>query len=251
MTMKLINILNEDDDNIQSLKDMKNEIIERLNGITVPFQYGNIDFNLQNTTNVPFSHYSVLVVFDVLLNKFGPDMFDKAYLAFSEKIKSLFGNELDLEKITLRCEGIYLSLGSAIIPIGSYLPVVTINVLRYDKPTVDRILDTGYRVGVNMGLLPDIKGDTYDMIKKKEEHGKMVFEFLQDGTLNNGVSYKLNFVNDLLIHKYKESSDNHIDYSDFDIEIDVRLDKDHPLTDDEKNEIKKMFKMYDIILNII
>lgn len=252
MTMKLINILKEDDDNVQLLKDMKNEIIERLNGITVFFQYGHIYFNREDTLiQQRLSNTVVIVALNISLNKFEPDMFDKAYLAFAQKIKSLFGDKFNLEYVTLRFEHIWLSIGSSYIPINNYIPVMTKNTLRYDNPSVEKILKGDYHVGVNMDLLPHINDDTYDIIEKKREHGRSVFEFLEDGTLSNGTSYKLIFQDLGVGHHHKESSGRHLDYSDFYLQLDVKIDKDFPLDREEKKEIKKMFRMYDVELDFI
>ena len=73
---------------------------------------------------------------------------------------------------------------------------------------------------------------------------------MEDGTLSNGTSYKLIFLGDELFHNHKESSGRHLDYGDINIEIFAETDKDFPLTNDEKDELKKMFKMYDTKLII-
>jgi len=235
MTMKLIDILNED-----SL--IKEKIIDGLRGLKIPFEYGTVMFH--HMTHDTEEEMSIVINID----KFRPDMFDKAYLAFSQKIQSLYGNQYDLSRIKLKCDGVYLDMKPVIISISNYLSVATKNTLRYDKPSVEKILKGGYHVEVNMDLLPHISDDMYDIIKKKEEHSKMVFEFLKDGTLNNGTSYKLIFIEDELIHDHKESSGRHLDYSDINVDILVKVDEDFPLTDEEIDEVKKKFKMYDVRL---
>ena len=134
------------------------------------------------------------------------------------------------------------------IDLNPFLSVNTKNTLRYDKPSVEKILKGGYHVEVDMGSFPHIMDDSYDMVKKKEGHGKSVFEFLEDGTLRNGTSYKLIFVKILLVHGHKESSGRHLDYNDINVGLTVDIDSNHPLTDDEKDELRNMFKMYDVLL---
>ena len=244
MTMKLINILNEN-------SITKDEMIDGLKGLKIPFEYGTVI--LENGT--VFTDHSEMIkkyknkydlTINVTLNKFAPDMFDKAYLAFSQKIQSLYGDQYDMSNIKLKVDNIWLRIFDLIVYIPNYLSVATKNTLRYEKPSVGKILKGGYRVEVNMDLLPNITDDTYDTVEKKKEHGKSVFEFLEDGTLSNGTSYKL-ILGDIWVgHVHKESSGRHLDYSDFNVEITVKMDKDFPLTNEEKNEVEKMFKMYDV-----
>jgi hypothetical protein len=136
--------------------------------------------------------------------------------------------------------------------IGDYLSVSTKNTLRYEKPSVEKILkgDYDYHVEVNMDLLPHISDDMYDMVKKIEKKSKTVFKFLQNGTLSNGTSYKLIFIEDELFHDHKESSGRHLDYSDINIEIYAEINKDFPLTTEERDEVKRKFKMYDVDLKL-
>jgi hypothetical protein len=75
-----------------------------------------------------------------------------------------------------------------------------------------------------------------------------VFEFLEDGTLSNGTSYKLIFQDLYVGREHKENSGRHLDYSDIILQLDVKVDKDFPLNRDEKKEIKKMFGMYGVEL---
>ena len=237
MTMKLINILNED-----SITQEK--IVNGLTGLEIPFEYGTVMFkNIEHETNV--------ITIYIFLNKFGSDMFDKAYLTFSQKIQSLSDDQYNSSYIKLKVDDVRLKMGDASIHLSNYLSVSTKNTLRYDKPSVEKILKGGYHVEVNMDLLPNITDDTYDIIEKKKEHGKSVFEFLEDGTLSNGTSYKL-ILRDLWIgHVHQESSGGHLDYSDFYVNLLIKVDKDFPLTDEEKNEIEKMFKMYDVDIVIL
>ena len=239
MTMKLINILNEDSVN-------KEKIINGLTNTKIPFEYGTVMFDHMTYE----TDEEAFIIINITLNKFAPDMFDKAYLAFSQKIQSLYGEQHDMSYIKLKVDNIWLRIFDLIVYIPNYLSVATKNTLRYEKPSVGKILKGGYRVEVNMDLLPNITDDTYDTVEKKKEHGKSVFEFLEDGTLSNGTSYKL-ILGDIWVgHVHKESSGRHLDYSDFNVEIMVKMDKDFPLTDEEKNEIEKMFKMYDVTLLI-
>jgi hypothetical protein len=239
MTMKLIDILNEE-------TQIKREI-KGLTGVVIPFEYGTVMFHyMTHDTEEEITEEEMSIVINI--DKFRPDMFDKAYLAFSQKIQSLYGNQYDMSRIKLKCDGVYLDMKPIVLNLSNYLSVATKNTLRYDKPSVEKILKGGYHVEVNMDLLPHISDDMYDIIKKKEEHSKMVFEFLQDGTLNNGTSYKLIFIGDDFVHDHKESSGRHLDYSDININIYVEIDKDFPLTTEEKDEVKKKFKMYDVIL---
>ena len=114
----------------------------------------------------------------------------------------------------------------------------------------EKILKGDYHVEVNMDLLPQITDNTYDMVKKIEKKSKTVFKFLQNGTLSNGTSYKLIFIGDELFHDHKESSGRHLDYSDINIEIYAEINKDFPLTTEERNEVIKKFKMYDVKLKL-
>lgn len=235
MTMKLINILNEDSVN-------KEKIINGLTNTKIPFEYGTVMFDHMTYE----TDEEAFIIINITLNKFAPDMFDKAYLAFSQKIQSLYGEQHDMSYIKLKVDNIWLRIFDLIVYIPNYLSVATKNTLRYEKPSVGKILKGGYRVEVNMDLLPNITDDTYDTVEKKKEHGKSVFEFLEDGTLSNGTSYKL-ILGDIWVgHVHKESSGRHLDYSDFNVEIMVKMDKDFPLTNEEKNEVEKMFKMYDV-----
>ena len=247
--MKLINILNED-------SITKDEMIDGLKGLKIPFEYGTAF--LENGT--VFTDHSEMIkkyknkyelTINVILNKFAPDMFDKAYLVFSQKIQSLYGNQYNTYDIKLKIgDGIYFKLSDLKIHLMTYLSVATKNTLRYDKPSVGKILKDGYHVEVNMDLLPHITDDTYDIIENKKEHGKSVFEFLQDGTLNNGTSYKLILEEIDVLYDYKESSGRHVDYSDIIIDLYAHIDVEFPLTKDEINEIKKKFKMYDVDITI-
>lgn len=246
MTMKLIDILNEN-------TITRNEMINGLKDLVIPFEYGRVSLGYYDTYNYDSGVYDddIFLSIRVTLDKLESDMFDKAYLAFSQKIQSLYGNQYDIGNIKLKIgDGVLYRLNDLNVDLTKYLSVATKNTLRYDKPSVEKILKGGYHVGVNMDLLPHVTDDTYDMVKKKEEYSKMVFEFLQDGTLSNGTSYKLIFLYDDLYHNHNESSGRHLDYSDINIEIFAETDKDFPLTNDEKDELKKMFKMYDIKLII-
>ena len=252
MTMKLINILNED-----SITKIK--IMDGLTGLEIPFEYGTVIFDRNSTEISHFLLYyntnyetvkELILPIHIDLNKFESDMFDKAYLAFSQKIQSLYGNQYDMANIKLKCDRVYLDIKPVFTSIGDYLSVSTKNTLRYDKPSVEKILKGGYHVEVNMDLLPQITDNTYDMVKKIEKKSKTVFKFLQNGTLSNGTSYKLIFIGDKLFHDHKESSGRHLDYSDINIEIYAEINKDFPLTTEERNEVIKKFKMYDVDIHI-
>ena len=242
MTMKLIDILNEDEVDYEPLKNI-------LNFNVVPFEYGTVYFQYIKSVNIESNVITLPI--SVYLNKMEPDMFDKSYLAYAQKIKSLFGDKYDLENIKLKideAEGKMLDVFT--MDLMPYLSNTTKNTLTNDNPSVERILKGGYHVEVDMNSLPHVTDDTYDMINKKKEHGKSVFEFLEDGTLSNGTSYKLIFLDDELYHNHKESSGRHLDYSDINIEIFAETDKDFPLTDEERDEVKRKFKMYDVKLII-
>jgi hypothetical protein len=252
MTMKLIDILNED-----SITQEK--IINDLKGLEIPFEYGTIIFDSNNTEISRFLLYyntnneidkELILPIHIDLNKFGSDMFDKAYLAFSQKIQSLYGNQYDMANIKLKCDRVYLDMKPVFTSIGDYLSVSTKNTLRYEKPSVEKILKGDYHVEVNMDLLPHITDGTYDMVKKIEKKSKTVFKFLQNGTLSNGTSYKLIFIEDELFHDHKERSGRHLDYSDINIEIYAEINKDFPLTKEERDEVKRKFKMYDVDLKL-
>ena len=249
MTMKLINILNED-----SITKIK--IMDGLTGLDVPFEYGTVTFDHNSTENSSKHNTNYETVKELQLpihidlNKFGSDMFDKAYLAFSQKIQSLYGDQYDMSNIKLKCDRVYLDMKPVFTSIGNYLSVSTKNTLRYEKPSVEKILKGGYHVEVNMDLLPHITDGTYDMVKKIEKKSKTVFKFLQNGTLSNGTSYKLTFIGDELFHDHKERSGRHLDYSDINIEIYAEINKDFPLTKEERDEVKRKFKMYDVNLKL-
>ena len=239
MTMKLMNLLKEDEVDYQPLNDLKFKRIPFEYG-DVCLQYGYEIYGKSNDTTLPIS---------IRLNKFEPDMFDKAYLAYAQKIKSLFGDKFNLENIKLKIDESRGRMSDVFdMDLNPFLSVNTKNTLRYDNPSVERILKGGYHVEVDMDLLPHVTDDTYDIINKKKEHGKSVFEFLEDGTLRNGTSYKLIFESIVLVHIHKESSGRHLDYNDIAIGLTVDIDSNHPLTDDEKKEIKRMFSLYDVIL---
>ena len=242
MTMKLMNLLKEDEVDYQPLNDLKFKRIPFEYG-DVCLQYGYEIYGKSNDTTLPIS---------IRLNKFEPDMFDKAYLAYAQKIKSLFGDKFNLENIKLKIDESRGRMSDVFdMDLNPFLSVNTKNTLRYDKPPVKQILYYGYGVDVDMDLLPHVTDDTYDIIKKKREHGKNVFEFLEDGTLSNGTSYKLIFQDLGVGHHSKESSGRHLDYSDFYLLLDVKIDKDFPLDREEKGEIKRMFRMYDVELDFI
>lgn len=249
MTMKLINILNED-----SITKIK--IVNGLTGLEIPFEYGTVIFDSNSTENSSKYNTNYETVKELILpihidlNKFGSDMFDKAYLAFSQKIQSLYGEQYDMSNIKLKCGRVYLDIKPAFMSIGDYLSVSTKNILWHDKPSVEKILRGGYHVEVNMDLLPHITDGTYDMVKKIEKKSKTVFKFLQNGTLSNGTSYKLIFIEDELFHDHKERSGRHLDYSDINIEIYAEINKDFPLTTEERDEVKRKFKMYDVDLKL-
>jgi len=252
MTMKLINILNED-----SITQEK--IINDLKGLEIPFEYGTVTFDHNNTEISRFLLYyntnneidkELILPIHIDLNKFGSDMFDKAYLAFSQKIQSLYGEQHDMSYIKLKVDNIWLRIFDLIVYIPNYLSVATKNTLRYEKPSVGKILKGGYHVEVNMDLLPHITDGMYDMVKKIEKKSKTVFKFLQNGTLSNGTSYKLIFIEDELFHEHKERSGRHVDYSDINIEIYAEINKDFPLTKEERDEVKRKFKMYDVNLKL-
>ena len=246
--MKLINILNED-------SITKDEMIDGLKGLKIPFEYGTV--MLGNGT--VFTDHSEMIkkyknkydlTINIDLNKFGSDMFDKAYLAFSQKIQSLYGDQYDMSNIKLKCDNVNLNTKPVIMDLTDYLSIATKNTLWYEKPSVEKILKGDYHVEVNMDLLPHITDNTYDMVKKKEKQSKTVFKFLQNGTLSNGTSYKLIFIEDELFHDHKESSGRHLDYSDINIEIYAEINKDFPLTKEERDEVKRKFKMYDVNLKL-
>ena len=241
MTMKLINILNEN-------TITKDEMINGLNGLVIPFEYGRVSLNYYDTIN--YKTEEIFLVINVTLDKLESDMFDKAYLAFSEKIQSLYGNQYDMSNIKLKCDSVFYKLNGLYIDLTKYLSVSTKNTLRYEKPSVEKILKGDYHVEVNMDLLPHITDGTYDMVKKIEKKSKTVFKFLQNGTLSNGTSYKLIFIEDELFHDHKERSGRHLDYSDINIEIYAEINKDFPLTKEERDEVKRKFKMYDVDLKL-
>ena len=242
MTMKLMNLLKEDEVDYQPLNDLQYNYI--------PFEYGDVHLKYGYEIYGKFN-YPITLPISIILNKIEPDMFDKAYLAYAQKIKSLFGDKFNLENIKLKIDDWMINVrmfGVLTMDITPYLSDATIHTLRNDKPTVEKILKGGYHVEVDMGSFPHIMDDSYDMVKKKEGHGKSVFEFLEDGTLRNGTSYKLIFERISLFHHHKKSSGRHLDYSDIGVALTVDIDSNHPLTDDEKDELKNMFKMYDVIL---
>ena len=242
MTMKLMNLLKEDYVDYQPLNDLQYNYI--------PFEYGDVHLKYGYEIYGKFN-YPITLPISIILNKIEPDMFDKAYLAYAQKIKSLFGDKFNLENIKLKIDDWMINVrmfGVLTMDITPYLSDATIHTLRNDKPTVEKILKGGYHVEVDMGSFPHIMDDSYDMVKKKEGHGKSVFEFLEDGTLRNGTSYKLIFESIVLFHHHKKSSGRHLDYSDIGVALTVDIDSNHPLTDDEKDELKNMFKMYDVIL---
>lgn len=239
MTMKLIDILNE---GMWIKKEIKS-----LTGVKIPFEYGTVMFDHMTYE----TDEEVVMIINITLNKFEPDMFNKAYLAFSQKIQSLYSEQHDMSNIKLNCKEVWLQISDLSINLSNYLSVSTKNTLRYDKPSVEKILKGDYHVEVNMDLLPNITDDTYDIVEKRKEHGRMIFEFLQDGTLSNGVSYKLNpptYITQGL--NYVEKDGRHIDYRDIIILMETSPDKDYPLTNDEKKEITKMFMTYDVDIHI-
>jgi len=239
--MKLINILNEN-------TLTKDEIINGIKDLVIPFEYGRVSY-YHDTINYKTDEIFLPII--VTLDKLESDMFDKAYLAFAQKLHSLYDDQYDSQKVKLIIsDDVFYKLNGIYINLMKYLSVATKNTLRYDKPTVERILKGGYHVEVNMDLLPRITDETYVIIEKKREHGKNVFEFLYDGTLRNGTSYKLIFQDLWVGHEHEESS-RHLDYRDFDIQLDVKIDKDFPLDREEKKEIKRMFGMYDVELDFI
>ncbi len=239
--MKLIDILNEN-------TITKDEMINGLNDLVIPFEYGTVSLDYYDTIN--YKTEEIFLSIRVTLDKLESDMFDKAYLAFARKLDSLYGDQYDSGKVKLKIgDRVFYKLNGLYIDLMKYLSVATKNTLRYDKPSVKQILYYGYGVDVNMDLLPHVTDDTYDMIKKKEEHGKSVFEFLEDGTLSNGTSYKLIFQDLVVGHEHRENSGRHLDYSDIILQLDVKVDKDFPLNRDEKKEIKKMFGMYGVELD--
>jgi hypothetical protein len=245
MTMKLIDILNED-----SITQEK--IINDLKGLEIPFEYGTVYLDYYDTINYDSGggvyDKNIFLSIRVTLDKLESDMFDKAYLAFARKLDSLY----DSGKVKLKIgDRVFYKLNGLYIDLTKYLSVATKNILRYYRPDVETILKGGYHVEVNMDLLPHVTDDTYDIIEKKREHGKSVFEFLEDGTLSNGTSYKLIFQDLGVGHEHKENSGRHLDYSDFNLQLDVKVDKDFPLNRDEKKEIKKMFGMYGVELDFI
>ena len=241
--MKLINILNEN-------TITKDEMINGLKDLVIPFEYGRVSLDYYDTIN--YRADEIFLVISVTLDKLESDMFDKAYLAFAQKLHSLYDNQYDSLKVKLKIgDRVFYKLNGIYINLMKYLSVATKNTLRYEKPTIKNILYYGYGVDVNMDLLPHVTDDTYDIIEKKREHGKNVFEFLEDGTLSNGTSYKLIFQDLGVGHDHKESSGRHLDYSDFNLQLDVKIDKDFPLDREEKKEIKRMFGMYDVELDFI
>ena len=243
MTMKLINILNEN-------TVTKDEMINGLKDLVIPFEYGTVSLDYRNT--IYYGDDEIFLVIKVTLDKLESDMFDKAYLAFARELHSLYDDQYDSGKVKLKIgDSVFYKLNGLYIDLTKYLSVATKNTLRYEKPTIKNILYYGYGVDVNMDLLPHVTDDTYDIIEKKREHGKNVFEFLEDGTLSNGTSYKLIFQDLGVGHEHKENSGRHLDYSDFNLQLDVKVDKDFPLNRDEKKEIKRMFGMYDVELDFI
>jgi hypothetical protein len=244
MTMKLIDILNEN-------TITRNEMINGLKDLVIPFEYGTVFLDYYDTYNYDSGVYddNIFLSISVTLDKLESDMFDKAYLAFARKLDSLYDDQYDSGKVKLKIgDRVFYKLNGLYIDLTKYLSVATKNTLRYDKPSVKQILYYGYGVDVNMDLLPHVTDDTYDIIEKKREHGKSVFEFLEDGTLSNGTSYKLIFQDLYVGHEHKENSGRHLDYSDIILQLDVKVDKDFPLNRDEKKEIKKMFGMYGVEL---
>jgi hypothetical protein len=240
MTMKLINILNEN-------TITGNEMINGLKDLVIPFEYGRVSLDYYDTIN--YKTEEIFLSIRVTLDKLESDMFDKAYLAFAQKLDSLYDDQYDSGKVKLKIgDRVFYKLNGLYIDLTKYLSVATKNTLRYDKPSVKQILYYGYGVDVNMDLLPHVTDDTYDIIEKKREHGMSVFEFLEDGTLSNGTSYKLIFQDLYVGHEHKENSGRHLDYSDIILQLDVKVDKDFPLTFKEKREIRKMFGMYGVEL---
>lgn len=238
--MKLINILNEN-------TITGNEMINGLKDLVIPFEYGRVSLDYYDTIN--YKTEEIFLSIRVTLDKLESDMFDKAYLAFAQKLDSLYDDQYDSGKVKLKIgDRVFYKLNGLYIDLTKYLSVATKNTLRYDKPSVKQILYYGYGVDVNMDLLPHVTDDTYDIIEKKREHGMSVFEFLEDGTLSNGTSYKLIFQDLYVGHEHKENSGRHLDYSDIILQLDVKVDKDFPLTFKEKREIRKMFGMYGVEL---
>ena len=247
MTMKLIDILNEN-------TITRNEMINGLKDLVIPFEYGTVSLDYYDTYNYDSGVYddNIFLSIRVTLDKLESDMFDKAYLAFAQKLHSLYDDQYDSGKVKLKIgDDVFYKLNGLNVNLTKYLSVATKNTLRYEKPTIKNILYYGYGVDVNMDLLPHVTDDTYDIIEKKREHGKSVFEFLEDGTLSNGTSYKLIFQDLYVGHEHKENSGRHLDYNDITLQLDVKVDKDFPLNREEKKEIKKMFGMYGVELDYI
>jgi len=245
MTMKLIDILNEN-------TITRNEMINGLKDLVIPFEYGTVFLDYYDTYNYDSGVYddNIFLSISVTLDKLESDMFDKAYLAFAQKLDSQYDDQYDSGKVKLKIgDRVFYKLNGLYIDLTKYLSVATKNTLRYDKPSVKQILYYGYGVDVNMDLLPHVTDDTYDIIEKKREHGMSVFEFLEDGTLSNGTSYKLIFQDLYVGHEHKENSGRHLDYNDITLQLDVKVDKDFPLTFKEKREIRKMFGMYGVELD--
>ena len=85
--MKLIDILNEE-------TQIKREI-KGLTGVVIPFEYGTVMFHyMTHDTEEEITEGEMFIV--IYIDKFESDMFDKAYLAFSQKIQSLYGNQYDI-----------------------------------------------------------------------------------------------------------------------------------------------------------
>jgi hypothetical protein len=245
MTMKLIDILNEN-------TITRNEMINGLKDLVIPFEYGTVSLDYYDTYNYDSGVYDddIFLSIRVTLDKLESDMFDKAYLAFAQKLHSLYDDQYDSGKVKLKIgDRVFYKLNGLYIDLTKYLSVATKYTLRYEKPSVEKILKGGYHVEVNMDLLPHVTDDTYDIIEKRREHGKSVFEFLEDGTLSNGTSYKLIFQDLYVGHEHKENSGRHLDYNDITLQLDVKVDKDFPLTFKEKREIRKMFGMYGVELD--
>ena len=245
MTMKLIDILNEN-------TITRNEMINGLKDLVIPFEYGTVSLDYYDTYNDDSGVYDddIFLSIRVTLDKLESDMFDKAYLAFAQKLHSLYDDQYDSGKVKLKIgDRVFYKLNGLYIDLTKYLSVATKYTLRYEKPSVEKILKGGYHVEVNMDLLPHVTDDTYDIIEKRREHGKSVFEFLEDGTLSNGTSYKLIFQDLYVGHEHKENSGRHLDYNDITLQLDVKVDKDFPLTFKEKREIRKMFGMYGVELD--
>lgn len=242
MTMKLINILKESN---CDWRELKTELQDRRN---IPFEYGflnSFDVHPGSKPGDGDDGLPMSVRFKIVYTSLGENMFTVAFKTLA-RFLSDFGCS---DETNLGCVGYtYKPFERAEITMSPFISVHTRNMISYSLYSVFNVLRGNFMIPVNAELLPKMEhaSDAYDT---KMERARAIYEFLRDGTLEDGTSYVLgrpDFYIDTNEGKLKQGQEIH--YEDLIARIFCGVTP--TLNREQTKELISLFREYDVDLVI-